>query len=137
MADSAGDEAARCSAELLLRSEELAPRKAITSEDLQRATECAELAHERDQKARDRELYRHYEAGAADERAAHVEELAVREGLGDVAAHRCAAQREREAARRTWRRPGNSTGATPTSLRQILNGTDGRMARRSGSCYTL
>ncbi|HUE34809.1 MAG TPA: hypothetical protein VMQ38_18450 [Mycobacterium sp.] len=82
------------------RNEELAARKAITSEDLQRATEHAELAHERDQKARDRELYRHYEAGAAHERAADVEELAVREGLGDVSAHQRAAQREREAARR-------------------------------------
>jgi hypothetical protein len=50
--------------------------------------------------ARDRELYRHYEAGAAHERAAEIEELAVEEGLGDVSAHQRAAERERAAARR-------------------------------------
>jgi hypothetical protein len=37
----------------------------------------------------------------------------------------------------TWRQPRNSTGKTPTNLRQMVSGTDGRMARRSGSCYTL
>jgi hypothetical protein len=37
----------------------------------------------------------------------------------------------------TWRQPGNSTGKTPTNLREMVTGTDGRMARRSGSCYTL
>lgn len=45
-------------------------------------------------------MHRHYEAGAAHERAAEVEELAVEERLGDVAAHRRAAEKEREAARR-------------------------------------
>ncbi|WP_165609403.1 hypothetical protein [Mycobacterium alsense] len=39
------------------------------------------------------------QAGAAHERAAEVHERAVFEGLGDVAAHRLAAEREREAAR--------------------------------------
>jgi hypothetical protein len=45
-------------------------------------------------------VQRHYEAGVAHERAAEVEERAVAEGLGDVEAHRRAAEKEYEAARR-------------------------------------
>jgi hypothetical protein len=100
MADTAGDEAAQRAQELLRRGAELAARKAVTEDDVKRAAEHAERSHERDQEARQRELYRHYEAGAAHERAAEVHELAVEEGLGDVAAHRRAAEWEREAARR-------------------------------------
>lgn len=100
MAESAGDEAHRRAQELMRRGAELAARKAVTEDDVRRAAEHAARAHARDQNARDRELLRHYEAGAAHERAAEVHEAAVKEGLGDVAAHRLAAAREREAARR-------------------------------------
>jgi hypothetical protein len=74
---------------------------------------------------RDRELQRHYEAGAADERAAEIEELAVREGLGDVAAHQRAAERQRKPRGGTWQQPSNPTNKTPDS------------PGRSRSCYTL
>ncbi|OBG40992.1 hypothetical protein [Mycobacterium sp. E3198] len=103
MAVSPGEEAAQRAQELLRRGADLAARKGVTEEDVKRAAESAERAHERDQAARQRAVYRHYEAGAAHERAAEVEELAVVEGLGDVAAHRRAAEKEREAARRDLR----------------------------------
>ncbi|WP_155726838.1 hypothetical protein [Mycobacterium avium] len=45
---------------------------------------------------------RHYQAAIAHERVAEVEDRAVAEGLGDVAAHQRAADREREAARRNF-----------------------------------
>jgi len=100
MAESPGHEAAQRAHELLRRGAELAARKAVTQKDVQRAAEHAARAHQRDQAARGRELERHYEAGAAHERAAEIQELAVQEGLGDVAAHQRAAERERAAARR-------------------------------------
>ncbi len=103
MAVSPGEEAAQRAQELLRRGAELAARKTVTDEDVKRAAEHGERAHERDQAARNRALQRHYEAGAAHERAAEVEELAVEEGLGDVAAHRQAAEKEHEAARRELR----------------------------------
>jgi hypothetical protein len=99
MADS-GSEAAQRAQELLSRGAELAARKVVTQNDVKRAAQRAERAHQRDRDARDRELYRHRAAGAAHVRAAEVHELAVEEGLGDVAAQRRAAEREREAARR-------------------------------------
>ena len=100
MADTPGDEAGRRAQELLRRGSDLAAHKSVTEDDVKRAAERADRAHERDQAARQRAIHRHYAAGAAHERAAEVEELAVEEGLGDVAAHRRAANREREAARR-------------------------------------
>ena len=100
MAESPGDQAAQRARELLRREAELVVHKAVTQEDVERAAERADRAHERDQAARERAVYRHYAAGAAHERAAEVHELAVVEGLGDVAAHRRAAEKEREAARR-------------------------------------
>ncbi|MCV7445008.1 hypothetical protein AWB91_24840 [Mycobacterium paraense] len=103
MAVSPGEEAAQRAQELLLRGAELAAGKAVTEEDVKRAAERSDRAHVRDQAARDRAVYRHYEAGAAHERAAEIEELAVVEGLGDVDAHRRAAERERDAARRDLR----------------------------------
>jgi hypothetical protein len=50
-------------------------------------------------RAHRRELYRHYESGAAHEPAAEIREQAVVEGLGDVAAHQRVAARECEASR--------------------------------------
>ena len=99
---SAGDEAAQRADELNRRGRDLAAGKAITPQDVKRAAEQAELAHERDAEAHRRERHRHFEAGAAHERAAEIQELAVEEGLGDVAAHQRAAVREREAARRDY-----------------------------------
>lgn len=100
MADSPGNAAAQRADELLRRGKALAARRAITEDDVLRAAECVGVAQERDQNARDRDLQRHYEAGAAHERAAEVEETAAREDVGDVDAHQRAAQRQREAARR-------------------------------------
>jgi hypothetical protein len=102
MADSPSGEAAERAEELLRRGSELAAGKAITEDDVKRAAERAKRAHARDEEAHRRERQRHYEAGAAHERAAELQELAVEEGLGDVAAHRRAAEREREAARRDY-----------------------------------
>ncbi|MEB4208623.1 hypothetical protein [Mycobacterium sp. 94-17] len=104
MGDKAGKEAATRAEELLRRGRELADRKPVTAADARRASERAEHAHARDQDARDRELQRQYEAAAAHERAAEVHELAVKEGLGDVAAHRRAAEKERESARRDYQK---------------------------------
>lgn len=100
MADSPGDEAAERADELLRREEKLVAGTPVTDEDARRAAENAARAHARDQDAHRRLQYRHYEAAAAHERAAEVEDLAVEEGIGDVAAHKQAAVREREAARR-------------------------------------
>ncbi len=100
MAVSPGEEAAQRAQELLRRGQDLAAHKAVTEEDVKLAAERGERAHVRDQEARNRALRRHYEAGAAHERAAQIHELAVEEGLGDVAAHQRAAEMEREAARR-------------------------------------
>jgi hypothetical protein len=100
MTESLGNEAAQRAQELLRRGAELSQGKAVTDEDVQRAAAHAAHAHERDQRARDRELQRHYDAGVAHEHAAKVHELAADEGIGDVAAHRAAALAEREAARR-------------------------------------
>lgn len=102
MADTAGKDAARRAEELLHRGQELAARKPVTAADVQRAGERAEQAHVCDQDARDRELRRQYQAAAAHERAAEVHGRAVEEGLGDVAAHRRAAAKERAAARRDY-----------------------------------
>jgi hypothetical protein len=100
MADSPGDQAAERSQQLLRRSRDLAARKAITQDDIDRAARHAQDAHERDEEAHRREQYWLYEAGATHERAAEIQELAVQEGLGDVDAHRQAAERERQAALR-------------------------------------
>ncbi|OBI43201.1 hypothetical protein [Mycobacterium colombiense] len=102
MAESPGEDAARRAQELLRREEELASGKAITPADVKRAAERAETSRERDEAAHRREVDRHYQAGVAHERAAEVHERAVAEGLGDVAAHRRAAEKEREAARRNF-----------------------------------
>lgn len=102
MGDSPGNEAAQRAEELLRRGRDLAARKPITSQDVERATDRAEHAQDRDHDAHRRERNRHYEAAAAHERAAEIHELAVAEGLGDVGAHRLAAEREREAARRNF-----------------------------------
>ena len=102
MREAAGNEAARRAQELLRRGEELSAGQAITADDVKRAAEHAEHSHARDQVAHQRGVQRHYEAGAAHERAAEVQERAVAEGLGDVAAHRRAAEQEHEAARRNF-----------------------------------
>jgi hypothetical protein len=102
MADSPGGETVPRAEELRRREQQLAAGKPVTADDVKRAAMRAEEAHERDREAHLRERQRHYDAGAAHERAAEVEELAVHEGLGDVAAHRRAAEREREAARRDY-----------------------------------
>ncbi|OBH40436.1 hypothetical protein [Mycobacterium mantenii] len=102
MADTPGNEAARRSQELLRRGRELADGHSITEADVRRAAERAESAHARDEEAHRRESRRHYEAAIAHERAAEIQELAVAEGLGDVDAHKRAAEREREAARRNF-----------------------------------
>ncbi|RDH77992.1 hypothetical protein DVS77_14240 [Mycolicibacterium moriokaense] len=100
MTDSPGEEAAERADELLRREAQLAAGVPVTEEDAQHAAEHAARAHARDEDSHRRLQYRHYQAAAAHERAAEIEELAVEEGLGDVAAHRQAAVREREAARR-------------------------------------
>lgn len=102
MGDSPGNEAAQRAEELLRRGRDLAARKPITPQDVERATDRAEHAAARDLEAHRRDRDRHYEAAAAHERAAEIHELAVAEGLGDVGAHRLAAEREREAARRNF-----------------------------------
>ena len=99
MRESPGREAAQRADELLRREQELAARKAITEADVRRAGEHAAAAQERDRQAHRRELLRHYEAGVTHERASEVHQRAALEGLGDVTAHRLAANREREAAR--------------------------------------
>jgi hypothetical protein len=102
MADSPDGGAAQRAEELLCREQELAADNAVTEQDVKRAAERSAEAHERDREAHLRERQRHYDAGVAHERAAEVEELAVHQGLGDVAAHQRAAEREREAARRDY-----------------------------------
>lgn len=59
-------------------------------------------SRQRDLDAHRRDEHRHYQAAIAHERAAEVEDRAVAEGLGNVAAHQRAADREREAARRNF-----------------------------------
>lgn len=103
MTVSPGEEAAQRAQELLRRGAELAAGKGVTEDDVKRATEHADRSRVRDQAARQRAVYRHYEAGAGHERAARIEERAATDGLGDVAAHRRAAERERDAARRDLR----------------------------------
>lgn len=100
MAGSRGDEATQRAQELLRREAELAAGRGVTQQDVKRAAELAELASERDREAHRRELDCHYQAAAAHERAAAVHERAADVGVGDIAAHRRAAEREREAARR-------------------------------------
>ncbi|GAB4611463.1 hypothetical protein MOKP35_39110 [Mycobacterium avium subsp. hominissuis] len=69
---------------------------------MQCAAERAETSRQRDLDAHRRDEHRHYQAAIAHERVAEVEDRAVAEGLGDVAAHQRAADREREAARRNF-----------------------------------
>ncbi|MEE2854290.1 MAG: hypothetical protein VX424_16760 [Actinomycetota bacterium] len=102
MGEAAGNEAAQRAEELLRRGQELSAGQAVTADDVERAAEHAEQSSLRDQAAHQRSVQRHYEAGAAHERAAEVAERAVAEGLGDVAAHRRTAAKEREAARRNF-----------------------------------
>jgi hypothetical protein len=84
------------------RHQSVDPPGFIDTPMLRAAAERSAEAHERDREAHLRERQRHYDAGVAHERAAEVEELAVHQGLGDVAAHQRAAEREREAARRDY-----------------------------------
>ncbi|WP_155728357.1 hypothetical protein, partial [Mycobacterium avium] len=84
------------------RGRDLAAGKVITAADVQCAAERAETSRQRDLDAHRRDEHRHYQAAIAHERVAEVEDRAVAEGLGDVAAHQRAADREREAARRNF-----------------------------------
>lgn len=98
MPTDANSDAGRRAQELRTRNAELTAGETVTEQDVQRARDHAQSSRSRAARAHDQAAVGHEQAASTHRDAALIHDRAADDGVGNLVAHRAAADRHRSAA---------------------------------------